>query len=223
VASPEVTQCTIGVDATCTDGVCGEVIRIVVDPIARAVTHIVVEPKHRRGQGRLVPLDLVDTTTGEMRLRCTRAEFKKLDHAEETQFLPGASDYEGYGPQQWVSWPYFGLGGTGLGMGAVWGSVTYDTVPLGEVTVRRGEHVHATDGEIGRVQGLVIDQRNHHVTPCASPRGPLVGSQRSGHPHQRRGRNRQRHSAEDHEAGRTGLAFRGGRSSEQVIASAAST
>ena len=133
------TQFTIDVDATGTDGVCGKVIRIIVDPIARAVTHIVVEPKHRRGQGRLVPLDLVDTTPGEVRLRCTRAEFEKLDHAEETQFLPGGSDYDGYGPQQWVSWPYYGLGGTGLGMGAVWGSVTYDTVPLGEVTMRRGD------------------------------------------------------------------------------------
>ena len=37
--------------------------------------------------------------------------------------------------------------------------VTYDTVPLDEVEVRRGEHVHATDGDIGRVQGLVIDRR----------------------------------------------------------------
>jgi len=35
----ETTQFTIGVDATCTDGVCGEVIRVVVDPVARAVTH----------------------------------------------------------------------------------------------------------------------------------------------------------------------------------------
>jgi len=169
------TQVTIGVNATCSDGACGKVIRVVVDPIARAVTHVVVEPKHRRGLGRLVSLDLVDTTTGEVRLRCTRAEFEKLDHAEETQFLPGASDYEGYGPQQWVAWPYYGLGGTGLGMGAVWGSVTYDTVPLGEVTVRRGEHVHATDGEIGRVQGLVIDPRNHHVTHVLLQEGHLWG------------------------------------------------
>jgi hypothetical protein len=32
------------------------------------------------------------------------------------------------------------------------------------VTVRRGEPIHATDGEIGRVQGLIIDPRNHDVT-----------------------------------------------------------
>jgi sporulation protein YlmC with PRC-barrel domain len=35
---------------------------------------------------------------------------------------------------------------------------------LNEVEVRRGEHVHATDGDIGRVQGLVVDPSDHHVT-----------------------------------------------------------
>ena len=168
----ETTQFTIGADASCTDGVCGEVIRVVVDPIARAVTHLVVEPKHRVGLGRLVPLDLVDATTGEVRLRCTLAEFEKLDFAEETQFLPGSGGYAGYGPGQVLSWPYYGLGGA---MGNVSQPVTYDTVPLGEVAVRRGEQVHATDGDIGRVQGLVIDPRDHHVTHVLLQEGHLWG------------------------------------------------
>ncbi len=54
-------------------------------------------------------------------------------------------------------------------------TITYDTVPLGEVAVRRGEHVHATDGGIGRVQGLVIDPRNHHVTHVLLQEGQLWG------------------------------------------------
>ena len=41
---------------------------------------------------------------------------------------------------------------------------THDNVPVGEVEVRRGEHVHATDGAIGHVKGLVIDPTDHHVT-----------------------------------------------------------
>ena len=105
----ETTQFTIGADASCTDGVCGKVIRVVVDPVARAVTHLVVEPKHRQGLGRLVPLDLVDATTATVRLRCTVAEFETLAFAEETQFLPGSGGYAGYGPGQWLSWPYLRL------------------------------------------------------------------------------------------------------------------
>lgn len=50
----ETTQFTIGAEASCTDGACGAVSRVVVDPVARAVTHLVVEPAHRQGLGRLV-------------------------------------------------------------------------------------------------------------------------------------------------------------------------
>ena len=172
----ETTQFTIGADASCTDGVCGEVIRVVVDPVARAVTHLVVEPKHRRGLGRLVPLDLVDTTTATVRLRCTVAEFESLAFAEETQFLPRSGRYAGYGPGQWLSWPYFGLGGgLDLRTGNSSQPVINDKVPLGEVAVRRGEQVHATDGAIGRVQGLVIDPGDHHVTHVLLQEGHLWG------------------------------------------------
>jgi sporulation protein YlmC with PRC-barrel domain len=173
------TPFTIGADATCADGVCGTVSRVVVDPVARTVTHLVVEPTGRQGLGRLVPLDLVNATTGEIRLHCTMAEFEKLDSAEETQFVPGSSGYAAYGPEQVLSWPYSSLGGgasvSGDTVAGVSQTVTYDTVPLGEVAVRRGEHVHATDGDIGQVQGLVIDPRNHHVTHVLLQEGHLWG------------------------------------------------
>ena len=175
----QTTAFTIGAEALGTDGVCGEVSRLVVDPVARAVTHLVVEPPHRKGLGRLVPLDLVDAASGAVRLRCTRAEFEDLEAAEETRFLLGNSADADYGPGQALYWPYFGLG-TGGGIAGmatpnVAEPVTYDEVPLGEVTVRRGEQVHATDGEIGRVQGLVIDPRDRGVTHVLLQEGHLWG------------------------------------------------
>ena len=109
----DTTVFTIGAEASCTDGVCGDVIRVVVDPIARAVTHIVVEPRHRQGLGRLVPLDLVDLvdpTPDQIRLRCHVAEFEKLDYAEETQFLLDGREHPGYGKGDVLTWPYYGLG-----------------------------------------------------------------------------------------------------------------
>ena len=177
MAEAQTTQFMIGVDASCSDGVCGEVSRVVVDPVAETITHLVIEPKHRQGLGKLVPLDLVDVTQDDVRIRCTTAEFEQLDPAEETQFLPGSSSYAGYGPGQALSWPYYGLGGgvgSGLG-GNVPQTVTSETLPLGEVTVRRGEQVHATDGDIGRVQGLVINAHNHHVTHVLLQEGHLWG------------------------------------------------
>ena len=164
---------TIGAGASCTDGAGGKVTCVVVDPLAHAVTHLVVEPKHRHGAARLVPLDLVDATTGEIRLRCTLAEFEELDPAEETQFLPGTPGYPGYDPEQMLIMPYYNIGMAEAYSGPM--TVTYDAVPLDKVEVRRGEHVHATDGHIGKVQGLVIDPDSHHVTHVLLQEGHLWG------------------------------------------------
>ena len=172
---PETTQFTIGADVSCSDGPCGTVIRVVLNPVAEELTDLVVEPTHRQGLGRLVPLSLVDATADEIRLRCTIAEFEKLGSAEETEFLPGTAGYAAYGPQQVLSWPYYGLGGMNMELETVSQTVTYDKVPLGEVAVRRGQPVQATDGEIGRVQGLVIDPRSHHVTHVLLQEGHLWG------------------------------------------------
>jgi len=174
----ETTPFMIGASASCTDGACGTVSRVVVDPVGRAVTHLVVEPSHRQGLGRLVPLDIVDATSGTIRLRCTLEEFERLDCAEETRFVPGTIGSEDYDPEQVIAWPYYGLGGpavTGDPFVGVPMTVTYDTVPLDEVEVRRGEHVHAADGKIGRVQGLVIDPRSRHVTHVLLQEGHLWG------------------------------------------------
>jgi hypothetical protein len=83
--------------------------------LPEAVTHLVIEPKHRQGPGLLVPLDLIDATAGGIELRGILAEFGKLDSAEEAQFLPGSTEYADYGPGQAISWPCYGLAGTGTG------------------------------------------------------------------------------------------------------------
>jgi len=171
----QATQFTIGSEALCTDGACGRVTRVVVDPVARAVTHLVVEPKHGFGIGRLVPVDLVDAATDVVRLRCTSTDFEKLERAEEMQFLPDSGAFEGYSPEQVLSWPYYGLGATtGVGVGDA-RPLVVDKIPAGEVALRRGDPVHATDGEIGRVQGLVIDSNDRHVTHVLLQEGHLWG------------------------------------------------
>jgi sporulation protein YlmC with PRC-barrel domain len=176
----EMTQFTIGAKVSCSDGDCGTVTRVVVDPVARAVTHLAVEPQHQAAPARLVPLDLAATADGEVRLSCTLAQFGELPPAEETEFLPGISP--GYEAGQVLAWPYYGLGvgmagfGVDGGLGLDGGNViVHDKIPLGEVAVRRGQPVHATDGEIGKVQGLVIDSRDHHVTHVLLQEGHLWG------------------------------------------------
>jgi sporulation protein YlmC with PRC-barrel domain len=180
---------TIGAEASCSDGPVGTVNRVVVDPVAKALTHLVVEPGFLHGPSRLVPLDLVEVAPGAVRINCTKAEFEKLEPAEETRFVPGDAGYADYGAGQVGYWPYYGLGmspGLGLeggidaGLGGIGGGMTShletsDTVPEGEVDVRRGDPVEATDGDIGRVQGLVIDRGSRHVTHVLLQEGHLWG------------------------------------------------
>ena len=180
------TEFTIGSDVSCSDGACGELRRVVVDPVARSLTHLVVEGRHRQGTGHLVPIELVSSSGTEIVLSCTTSEFEALEDAEDTRFLRGAGGNWSYGQDQMFSHPFFGLGmggvgtgigGVGMGLGGSLPIVT-DRVPLGEVEVRRGEPVQASDGSIGRVQGLVIDPTDHHVTHFLLDEGHLWGKKR---------------------------------------------
>ena len=91
------TEYTLGASASCSDGHCGEVIRVILDPAARTVTHLVVEPPHRPVDGRLVPVAMIDAGASEIGLRCTLAEFDRLDASEEIEFVEGMDYGGGYG------------------------------------------------------------------------------------------------------------------------------
>jgi len=164
----------IGTQVSCADGPCGRISRLVVDPVAKAATHLVVDPAHWSGLGRLVPIGLAGPAPDGIRLACTRAEFEQLDSAEETEFISPAGTYGPNQPSEVLAWPYYSLGGIGT-EASIPPAISYDTVPLGEVEVRRGDRVHATDGSIGHVAGLVVDPRSRHVTHVLLSEGHLWG------------------------------------------------
>jgi uncharacterized protein YrrD len=174
----------IGAKVSCADGSCGEVRRIIIDPATDTVTHLVVEPGHRRDAARLVPVHLVENATDGIRLRCTRAEFDELDRAEERELAadPGfissgglVGDDLAYG----VSGDAYAPAGGGLtDIGPVphrRSTIVEDVVPLGEDQVAPGDRVYATDGEIGRVRGFLVNQGDDRVTHVLLREGHLWG------------------------------------------------
>jgi sporulation protein YlmC with PRC-barrel domain len=171
------TEFTIGAGASCSDGPCGKLTRLIVDPETQAVTHLVIEPGHRGEPERFVPIDLVDETAGEIKLRCTIAEFGRLEPAEEQGLLPTDPGYPiaNLDVARVVGPRVGGLAIANLSVNDGTKVASHDTVPLGEVDVRRGEPVYATDGEIGKIQGLVIDSGSHHVTHVLLEEGHLWG------------------------------------------------
>jgi sporulation protein YlmC with PRC-barrel domain len=178
-----VTEFTIGAPVSCADGPCGKLSRLIVEPDSQTVTHLVVEPSHR-GPGRLVPVGLADAAGaggaagaagGEISLRCSRDEFGKLDAAEQEQLLPADGGYPIYHPDVRVLGGRMALGMANLRLRDGNRVGTEDVIPPGEVDVYRGEPVYATDGEIGRIQGLVVDPGSQHVSHVLLEEGHLWG------------------------------------------------
>jgi hypothetical protein len=73
--------------------------------------------------------------------------------------------------------PYYGLGRSALEDfgGNAPQPIVYEKLPVGEVAVRRGQPVEATDGHIGKAAGLVIDPADGHVTHLLLQEGHLWG------------------------------------------------
>lgn len=179
---------TIGSDVECSDGICGRLSRVIVNPVNRTLTHLVVEPHHDPSAARLVPIEIVDPDApgDALTLRCDRARFDAFEHAQTEEFVSAEDDPFGYGAENTLWMPYFPLGGLPAapmpGPGGLAGPlhaepavVTRERVPLGDVQIRRHQSVHATDGDIGRVRGLVVDPRDDHVTHVLLEEGHLWG------------------------------------------------
>jgi hypothetical protein len=174
------TEYALGATASCTDGFCGVVSRTILDPAARAVTHLVIVPRHHHAEGRLVPVELIEATAGEIRLRCTLAEFARFDPAEEAEVVGDDWYGGGYGQAEAVQGYGMGVGSaSGMGIGAGLGHrtpvIVSHAVPLGETEVERDESVHAVDGEIGRVEGFIVSPADHRVTHVLLQEGHLWG------------------------------------------------
>ena len=171
----------LGASASCSDGSCGEVRRLIIDPATDTITHLVIQPGRHRETARLVPLSLVETTAGGIRLRCTRAEFDGLDRAEESDLVEsvGSGGLFSDGMAHSGGAAYAPVGGAGqlINVGAQPSRkvVIEDVIPHGEIQVCPGDRVYATDGEIGRVRGCLADAGDDRVTHVLLQEGHLWG------------------------------------------------
>lgn len=147
-----------GMAASCTDGHCGALVRVVVEPEHGTVTHVVIEPEHRVGLGHLVPLELVASAQTTIELRCRTAEFEQLPRSEAIRPVAGIGGYgvgaapggyEGSAPGEAMAWPTLGGNATV--------PETQDRTPAGEVEIHPDEEVAASDGPVGRVEGVIVE------------------------------------------------------------------
>jgi hypothetical protein len=178
-------QYIIGCEVRCSDGPGGHLTKVVVDPIARAVRYLVVAPK--RELAHRVPIELVTSVKEVIQLSCTRSELEDMPMAEEKRYVNQLGHDLGHEEGGRYVLPHFELRPARSLLGPSYSylvdmqanaarrEVIYDRVPVGQVEVKRGDQVHATDGPIGEVRGLVIDPADHGVTHVLLEEGHLWG------------------------------------------------
>lgn len=158
-------QIPLNVDVHCSDGRCGRSTHIVLNPATEQITHIVVREKQPSRIERLVPVVLIrDTAAKVILLDCTLAEFSELEPFDQTQFVYGDLPHHATDPSLTVLWPYVVPAKRIV-------SDRIRPIPPGELAVRRGARVHATDGRIGQVDEFMVDPESGYITHLCMRKG----------------------------------------------------
>lgn len=158
----------VNAEVACVDGVCGQSTYVIINPISRQVTHVVVKQKKGLHTEHLVPVDLVaDTTRDLIRLRCTRDELARMEPFTETEYVQEKISGVAYLEDAYLVWPYHipELNTTI--------PITHQRIPHGELAVHRGARVEATDGHVGRVDEFLVDPVDTHITHLMLREGHL--------------------------------------------------
>ena len=174
----------LGKPVRASDGeVVGELADVIIDPVAKRVTHLVIAPEHAHGESRLAGVELAeaDDEGKAIHLRCTADEARRLPNIEHFSYLrldqPVVSDPDwDVGVTNVLALPYYQAAGLDyaaappqeLGM-------FYDTVPKGEVEIRRTSSVVTADERyVGEVDGFIVDGHGD-ISHIVLERGHLWG------------------------------------------------
>ena len=148
----------LNVDVHCTDGLCGRSTHIILNPVTEKVSHLVVKENQSPGVERLVSVKLVANTADEViLLSCTKEDFGKLEPFNQPDFIYTDIPQHATDPSLTLLWPYV----------VPVKRIVDDRlrrIPPGELAVRRGARVRATDGWVGRVDEFVVGPVSGNIT-----------------------------------------------------------
>jgi uncharacterized protein YrrD len=159
----------INAKVLCADGhTCGHTTYVVLNPVIKTMTHVVVKRGVWPHDERLVPIELVtESALDHICLSCSKDKLAAMDSFIETDFIE--SEVDQYLTDSYVlAWPY-----RYSEMRRI--PVEHERIPIGELAVRRGARVEATDGYAGHVDGFLVDENSEHITHLVLREGHLWG------------------------------------------------
>jgi sporulation protein YlmC with PRC-barrel domain len=152
----------------CTDGEVGTSTAVVVDPLKKGVTHVVV--RMTGGDERMVPLrHVVGSDRDTITLDCKKIDLTQMAKFKTYQYVQGVTGDPSLPKGEWEV-PYVTLDYSG-------DLREVEAIPEGELAVHRGDLVKATDGQVGVVGELVVDAASGHITHLVLEQGHFFGKQ----------------------------------------------
>jgi uncharacterized protein YrrD len=163
----------------------GIVDRVVIDPLTKDVSHIVVRKGHLFNEDKVIPLNLIVTATEDkVTLQEDGVNFQALQPFEEIHFIPVVEDedYEHEAEEDFPHrvlplYPYQPIGGTPVNYAVTPYPYTTETerhIPENTVALKEGAQVISADAKhIGKVERLFVDARNNHATYVVVSHGLL--------------------------------------------------
>lgn len=162
----------LNADVFCSDGSAGHVTRIVLNPLTREATHIVVRESSPFGTERVVPIEsIVESVHDRITLRLTRKELGAFQRFMVTEYVALEHEEPEIAASQGTIflWPWSPLGPRTI-------AVSEPGVPPDELSVRRGFEVDATDGRVGTVDEFLINPKHGTITHLVMRVGHLWGA-----------------------------------------------
>lgn len=157
----------IGQTVHATDGVFGELSDIVVDPLLKDVTHVVVQPHKNHIQARLVPIRLVEQNGDALAVDLDSVHLRQLERVAFSDYVRLSEPIElgddwDIGTKDILSIPYLDYEFGPIVVDDRVG-ISYDRVPKGECEIRRSSSVVTSDNHVvGHVDGLAAEE--DHIT-----------------------------------------------------------
>ena len=161
----------VGATVHGTEGVLGAVDALVIDPVRAVVTHVVVLGADN--DRVLLPLDaIVDSSPTDVTTSLDVAAYGGLAPFDEPGYHAPSVEWQSaelaFEPGAYYLEPFASpLEG--------WSLAEHERVPVGEITVRRGDEVTSSDGTVvGHVDELLIDPADGQVTHIVLREGHIL-------------------------------------------------
>lgn len=148
----------------CIDGECGHVTCVLINPVNRKITHLIVKERGIVGQERMVPIELVeDSLPKKIDLRIDKAGFQALENFISIKYVSGKDPFDAYLPEHYYLHPFV-MPDYDLGYDQSALYTQEENIPDDELAVNRGAGVYAKDGQVGNVDEFLVSPITEKIT-----------------------------------------------------------